>query len=108
MRRTGILRLAISIAVGGLVTASSFDANAISKYNSQSLSCGTIKSRISSQGAVLLQWQSRSGNPNYNRFVKNANYCNVGQTTALKSVPASNGRCSVRYCVSRRSYDSFD
>jgi hypothetical protein len=103
--------VAASAAIVALgVALVSTNADAISSYTSTSMSCGSIKATIRNQGAVILRWtSSRTGNANYNRFVRNANYCNPNQTTRAKSVPASDTRrCSVQYCVSRRAYDSFD
>ena len=83
------------------VMLSSTNADAISKYTSTSLTCGSIKALIRNQGAIILRWTSpRTGNPIYNRYVRNENYCLVNQTTTLKSVPASDTKnCSVYYCV---------
>lgn len=110
MRRDNMFRWATPTAAICVVVflASSIDAAAISRYNTTSLSCSSIKSKIRSQGAVILRWTSKSGNPNYNRFVRNASFCNPGQTTTSKTVPSASGNCRVPYCVSRRALDPFD
>lgn len=85
------------------------NAVAISTYISTSKSCGTLKSYIQNQGAVILRWTSpRTGNPIYNRYVRNASYCNVGQTTQSKFIPAADtGKCRVFYCVQRERNCDF-
>ena len=92
---------ALIIAVA--VSMSSTDAAAISRYQSTSLSCSTIKAKIRGEGAVILQHVSKStGNLLYNRYVRNDNYCNIYQTTRAKCVPAADTQsCLVYYCVNR-------
>ena len=92
---------AMIVALG--VTLSSTNAVAISTYTSTSMTCAAIKSVIRNQGAVILRHTSpRTGNLLYNRYVRNANYCLVNQTTRPKYVPASNTKnCRVFYCVKR-------
>lgn len=104
-------RLALVGVVGAAtLTISSLDADAISRYKSRTMTCSAIKETIRIKGAVLFEWESRrTGNPNYNRFVRNAGFCNANQTTTLTAIPASNtNRCSVPYCVNRRQLDPFD
>jgi hypothetical protein len=87
------------------------DVAAISTYTSTSMSCGSIKATIQNQGAVIFRWTSpRTGNPRYNRYVRNANYCLVNQTTKPTYIPASNtSNCRVFYCVKReRNCDIWD
>ncbi len=97
------------MAIALAATLASTNAVAISTYISPSLTCSTIKSHIKNQGAVILRWTSpRTGNPIYNRYVRNANYCNVGQTTRPKYVPASDTqKCRVFYCVRRERNCDF-
>ena len=85
------------------VVLPSTNATAISRYTSTSMSCSAIKAAIRNQGAVIFRWTSpRTGNPIYNRYVRNENYCNVNQTTRSTYIPASNTtNCRVFYCVKR-------
>lgn len=81
------------------------DVAAISSYTSTSMSCGSIKSIIQNQGAVIFRHRSpRTGNVLYNRYVRNANYCLVNQTTRPTYIPASNTKnCRVFYCIKRET-----
>jgi hypothetical protein len=103
--RQQCLRAVSSVAVvlAMAVSLSSTDAAAISRYESTSLSCSTIKAKIQGEGAVILQYVSnQTGNLLYNRYVRNANYCNAYQTTRSKSVPAADTQnCHVYYCVTK-------
>jgi len=88
-----ILALGVSFAASG--------AQAISRYNSTSLTCASIKSKISSEGAVILRWQSprNPGNTLFGRYVANDNYCDLNKVTETAYVPAADRRsCSVYLC----------
>jgi hypothetical protein len=91
--------LAIAVAL------SSTNASAISSYTSTSLTCGSIQALIRGQGAIILRRTSKkTGNPLYNRYVRNGNYCNVAQTAMPTYIPASDtNNCRVYYCAKRET-----
>ena len=76
-----------------------FEAHAISRYNSTSMSCGEIKATVRAEGAVILRWRSKSGIQRFGRFVPHSGFCNWGERAEISYVPASDRRsCSVREC----------
>lgn len=76
-----------------------FEAHAISRYNSTSMSCGKIKATVQTQGAVILRWRSASGIQRYGRFVANGGFCESGTRAETSYVPASDRKsCSVYEC----------
>lgn len=76
-------------------------AQAISRYNSTSMSCSEARARIAAEGAVIMRWRSRN-NPNlprYDRYVANDNFCPFGQSAVYDHIPtADTGACRVRRC----------
>lgn len=79
-------------------------ANAISRYNSMSLTCAQVKAIVSSEGAVIIRYPSKHtrGLTLYNRFVKNARWCQPDEYAARKSIPtADQNSCRLRYCKVR-------
>lgn len=79
----------------------SAEALAISRYNSQSMSCGSIQAAIQREGAAILRYSSARtpGLPLYDRYVANGSYCSYGEYAELVSVPASDtGSCLVLVC----------
>ena len=73
-------RLALAILISMLAT----ESLAISRYEVGNKSCGELHAIVRRDGAAILRWRSqRTGNPLYERFVRNWNYCPAGQTTAV-------------------------
>ena len=64
---------AVLIALSLLLV--SFEAHAISRYNSTSMSCGEIKATVRGEGAVILRWRGNSGTQRYGRFVAHGGFC---------------------------------
>jgi hypothetical protein len=76
-----------------------FEAHAISRYTSTSMSCASIKSAIRSEDAVILRWKSSQGNPRYDRFVANSGYCDHRERAVPAYVPSSDQKsCAVKNC----------
>lgn len=95
------------IAVLSLVLAAS-PALAISRYNSPTMTCQSIRSAIHNQGAVILRYPSKkvSGLPLYDRYVRNSNFCDATDYAEWISVPSKdNPRCQVLNC---QSIDNLD
>ena len=81
------------------LTLVSFEAQAISRYNSTSMSCGEIRATVRAEGAAILRWRGRSGVPRYGRFVAHGGFCESGTLAETSYVPASDRRsCPVYEC----------
>lgn len=80
-------------------------AHAISRYNSQGMSCGQVQAAVQREGAVILRYRS-ARNPGlqlYDRYVSGGRFCAVGEVAVGSSVPTRDDRsCYVLKC---RSYD---
>jgi hypothetical protein len=77
------------------------NAMAISRHDSQSLTCSSVHEKIAREGSVVFRYPSHS-NPNfmmYNRYVSNAMSC-IGQGSMTSgTVPTSDDpNCKVRMC----------
>ncbi len=91
--------------VFGLVFMSS-QAEAISRYNSTSMSCGRIQATVRNEGAVILRWQGRSGALRYGRFVVDGRFCSGGEWAEITYVPSADRKsCPVRECKYVDPYD---
>ena len=91
-------RLAIFIPV--LMFAG--EAAAISRYQTNSMSCARVQAALNSDGEAILRYPARD-NPSlqlYDRYVRDRTFCSSSQRADLKSVPAADTQsCRVRKCV---------
>ncbi|WP_378949665.1 hypothetical protein [Mesorhizobium sp. ANAO-SY3R2] len=78
----------------------SVEAEAISRYNSTSMSCAQAQRAVRNEGAVILRWKSPgSGVQRYDRFVRNDGFCEAGEEANITSVPTSDAKsCPVYNC----------
>ena len=77
----------------------SFEAHAISRYNSTSMGCGEIKATVRAEGAVILRWRGNSGIQRYGRFVAHGGFCESGTRAETSYVPSADRKsCPVREC----------
>jgi hypothetical protein len=75
------------------------EAQAISRYNSTSMSCADIHATVQTEGAVILRWIQPPDILRYDRFVDNFGFCDLGEGTVPFAVPsANNSPCSVNVC----------
>lgn len=85
-------------------------AHAISRYNSQSMTCDAVRSVVHREGAVILRYRS-ARNPSlplYDRYVANGRYCSVGEVAVRDWVPTSDARrCPVAKCESANYEDNL-
>lgn len=98
MRNT--LLLAASAILAGAFSVS--DAHAIRRVNTLNKSCATVQDIVYGDGAVILQHRSKRvpGLMLYDRYVRNWNFCELGEVTEYSSVPTADKRaCTVRKCV---------
>ena len=76
-------------------------ADAISRYNSTSMSCAAIKAKIRAEGAVIQRWRStrNPGNTLFGRFVASSRYCSSGELLVRTLVPSADRKsCAVFEC----------
>ena len=83
------------------------EAHAISRYVSTSMTCAQVQAKIDQQGAVILQHRSpRTGNLLYDRYVRNRQFCQPGETTDWASVPTKDKKnCTVNRCEEIEFFD---
>lgn len=83
-----------------------FDASAISRYNSTSMSCAEVQDTIVRDGAAIMRWRSASGVQRYNRFVADDSFCPSAEIAEWTNIPSADRRsCSVLEC---RQYSPED
>jgi hypothetical protein len=102
------MRTLLTIAA---VLAAAIPAEAISRYNSDSLSCAETQARVSDEGAVILRYRS-TRNPSltlYDRYVADGRFCGFREYARLATVPtADRGACRVLVCKPVEYDDHFD
>lgn len=91
--RTVVVALACTLVAG--------HAHAISKYNSQSMSCAEVQAVLQNERTAILRYRSAgTGVPLYGRYVHSGASCEIGQRAERKHVPsADNTRCPVKECI---------
>jgi hypothetical protein len=91
-------RLAIVIPI--LLIAG--EASAISRYQTNSMSCARVQAAVKNDGTAILSYPAPN-NPSlqlYDRYVRDGTFCSASQRASVKSVPAADTRnCSVRKCI---------
>jgi hypothetical protein len=89
------------------VSALPFEAEAISRYNSTSMSCAQIQATIRSEGAAIMRWRSpQSGVQRYNRFVAHGGFCPTAERAERAFIPSADRQsCPVWEC---RQYSPDD
>lgn len=93
MRKAFLIAMCLSLA--------SFEAQAISRYETASMSCGEVKATLRGEGAAILRWRSRTspGLVRYGRFVANRSFCESGTRAETVYVPTADRRsCPVLEC----------
>lgn len=113
MRQTGFTRhITIAVALGILGTTALWsEAGAISRIRSTSMTCSAVQQAVKRSGALLVLWRSKTtGNPRYDRFVRNKGYCSINEVTDYAYVPTSDRKsCRLRKCIPRSFlYDDDD
>ena len=99
-----MMRKLVTTALVLIISTSS--SYAISRHNSQSLSCDSVHAIIDREGAAIMRYQSRR-NPGltlFDRFVSNAAFCDTEKYPVPATIPtADTNRCEVFRCVDRSS-----
>lgn len=89
-------RLAIILPV--LLMA--WEASAVSRYETMSMSCSQVQARVQSDGAAILHYPGAGGFDLFDRYVRDRTYCTSTQRAQARSVPARDTRsCPVNRCV---------
>lgn len=83
------------------MTLVAFPAAAISRYNSERLSCAQVHAIIRNEGAAIMRYPSRfTGNILYDRYVADSSLCVLGKYAQSTSIPtADRDHCPVYHCV---------
>lgn len=87
----------------------SADAHAISRYNSQRMTCDSVQAAIRNEGAVILRYASKRNPslPLYDRYVLHDGFCSYGEYAKWVSVPTRDTQnCPVFKCE-QRTYDDI-
>jgi len=93
-------RHGVILGIGLLLVAG--EAQAISRYNSMSMSCEAARAAIQQEGAVILRYTSKrvANLPLYGRYVRAGNQCANGEIAERATVPtADDAQCRVLICV---------
>ena len=81
-----------------------FPAAAISRYNSQSMSCVRVQSIIRNEGAAIMRYPSkyRPGVTLFDRYVVDERFCTSDKYAQMVTIPtADNPNCRVFRCQQR-------
>lgn len=101
-----MIRKAVLLAAG--LTLASAPAQAISRYDSPSLSCGEAKALVAEEGSVIFRYPAAS-NPSltrYDRYVRNRSYCAYGEVAAPHWIPtADRAQCPLLRCMQQLDDD---
>jgi hypothetical protein len=98
----------LTIALAAMTLAA--PAHAISRYNSQGMSCNAVQAAVQREGEVILRWRSARNPtlPLYDRYVSGGRFCAVGEVAVGSSVPTRDDRsCYVLKCSSYEREDVF-
>lgn len=92
------------ILLAAVLATVAVPAHAISRYNSESMSCRQAQSAVQAEGAVIFRYRSLR-NPSltrYDRYVRHDGYCQWNEYAANAWVPTRDtGECFVRNCKPR-------
>ena len=103
MKRFFLAPVALVIAVS--------PALAISRYNSESMSCQAAQDVVQREGAVILRYPSKQvpGLELYDRYVANTAYCDPDRYAKQEYVPTADTRhCVVLACAQRSDEGDFE
>jgi hypothetical protein len=92
-----VMTKALLIALG--LSLVSFEAVAISRYNSTSMSCAEVRATILAEGAAIMRWRSARGVQRYGRYVASDRFCPSAEIAEWSSIPSADRRsCNVLEC----------
>ena len=79
----------------------SAEAHAISRHNSNRMTCDAVQQTIRAEGASIMRYASKrvAGMTLYGRYVRNSNYCKAEEAATRAYIPASDtNSCQVYEC----------
>jgi hypothetical protein len=93
-------RAMLTAAAAMTVLLAAAPAGAVSRYDTQRMSCATIQAALDRDSPAILRFQSKQspGVPIYNLYVGCSQDCEGLQVARTRSVPASDGPCQVIQC----------
>ena len=93
-----------TIVLAAVLATVAVPAQAISRYNSESMSCRQAQAAVQSEGAVIFRYSS-ARNPSltrYDRYVRHDGYCQWNEYAANAWIPTRDtDECFVRSCKPR-------
>jgi hypothetical protein len=92
------------------LTLVSFDAFAIQRYTSTSMSCNEVRATIRRDGAALMRYMSKRvpGLPLHGRYVVDDRFCDMGEYADRAWIRAADtDSCPVRECKPFEDNDEF-
>jgi hypothetical protein len=91
------------------VTLLPLQAQAISRYNSTSMSCADVRATVRAEGAAIMRWRSaRSGVQRYGRFVAHDGFCASAERAEWSHIPSADRQsCPVYECKQYSPDDDF-
>jgi hypothetical protein len=100
MHRTVWLALAVTLLP--------LQAQAISRYNSTSMSCAQVRGTILAEGEVIMRWRSSRGIQRYGRFVAHDGFCPTAEIAEWSYIPSADRQsCPVWECKQYSPEDDF-
>ena len=88
------LMLALALTLVGA------DAQAISRYNTEGMTCSEVQAVLRNEGAAILRYRSkRTGARLYGRYVYTSHFCDISQYADWRYVPTADvASCPVKQC----------
>ena len=100
MHRTAWLTLALALLP--------LEAQAISRYNSTSMTCAQVRAVVRSEGAAIMRWRSNRGIQRYGRYVAHDGFCPASEIAEWSYIPtADRASCPVYECKQYSPEDDF-
>lgn len=99
-----------TVFIAAALLAASLPAHAISRYDSQSLTCNQAQSIVDGEGAAILRYRSERNPslPLYDRYVRNRAFCQLSEYAASDWVPTADTRsCPMLKCQETNFDDDF-
>ena len=78
------------------------EASAISRYDTDTMSCARVTAALKADGAAILRYRAPD-NPSltiYDHYVRDGSFCSASQRATPESVPSADRKsCPVRKCT---------
>ena len=93
-----------TLLLASCLMLATFPAQAISRYNSEGMSCAQAQAIVQSEGAAILRYRSlrNPSLPLYDRYVASSFYCQPDEYAKVIGIPTADSRqCPVYKCQPR-------